>query len=114
MIILMYVGAVETGNLLTIYRRSSAVASTATDFTEQVKTVSTADLQNIVSASSSILTPYSAAPLKIVLSSVVADHNNNGKVAWSYTNKGTGRATARQSANTGRAASASIRRAQRS
>jgi Flp pilus assembly protein TadG len=91
-IILMYVGAVETGNLLTIYRRSSAVASTAADLTAQVKTVSTADLQDIVSASSSVLTPYSTTPLKIVLTSVVADVNNNGKVAWSYTNKGSGRA----------------------
>ena len=29
-------------------------------------------------------TPYDTTPLKIVLSSVVADQNNNGKVAWSY------------------------------
>ena len=56
--------------------------------TAQVKTVSTADLNDIVSAASSILTPYPTTPLKIVLSSVVADQNNNGKVAWSYANKG--------------------------
>ena len=92
-LILMYVGAVETGNALTIYRRTSAVASTAADLTAQVKTVSTADLQDIVAASSSILTPYSTTPLKVVLSSVVADQNNTGKVAWSYANKGSARAT---------------------
>ncbi len=92
-LILMYVGVVECGNALTIYRRTADVAATAADLTAQVKTVSTADLQDIVAASSSILTPFPVTPLKIVLSSVVADPNNNGKVAWSYTNKGSPRAT---------------------
>jgi hypothetical protein len=89
-LILMDLGAVEIGNALTIYRRTSAVASTAADLTAQVKTVSTADLKDIVSASGSILTPYSVTPLKVVLSSVVADQNNNGKVAWSYASKSIG------------------------
>ena len=92
-LILLYVGAVETGNALTIFRRTSAVASTAADLTAQVKQVSTADVQDIVAASSSILTPYPVTPLKIVISSVVADQNNIGKIAWSYANKGSGRAT---------------------
>jgi len=91
-ILLLYVGAVEIGNLLTVQRRVETVASTAADLTAQVKQVSNQDLADIVAASSSILTPYSTAPLKIVLSSVVADQNNNGKVAWSYVSSGSGRA----------------------
>ncbi len=47
-LILLYVGAAETGNLLTVYRRTFQVASTAADLTAQVKTVSTADLGDIV------------------------------------------------------------------
>ncbi len=90
----LYVGAIELGNVLTITRRTSDVASTAADLTAQVKTVSTADLQDIGSAATSILTPYPTAPLTIVLTSVVADANNSPKVAWSYaTNGGTARAT---------------------
>ncbi len=91
--ILLYVAIVETGTLLTIYRRTSEVATTAADLTAQVKQVSTADLGDIVAASSAILTPYQTTPLKIVVSSVVADNNNAGKVAWSYASKGAGRAT---------------------
>jgi hypothetical protein len=56
-----------------------------------VKSVKTADLKDIVGAASSILTPYastSPVPLKIVISSVVADQNNSGKVAWSYASSG--------------------------
>jgi Flp pilus assembly protein TadG len=91
-LLLLYIGAVELGNLLTIDRRVAEVASTAADLTAQVKTVSDSDLQDIATASSSILTPYSTTPLKMVVSSVVADANNTPKVDWSYATNG---ATAR-------------------
>jgi Flp pilus assembly protein TadG len=84
----LYVGAIELGNVLTITRRTSDVASTAADLTAQVKTVSTADLQDITSAATSILTPYPTTPLKIVLTSVVADKNNTTTVDWSYATPG--------------------------
>jgi Flp pilus assembly protein TadG len=92
-LLLLYVGAVELGTGLTVYRRTSQVAATAADLTAQVKTVTKFDIADIEAASSSILTPYSTTPLKIVLSSVVADDNNNGKVAWSCASTGTARAT---------------------
>ena len=91
-VFLMYIGAAEIGNLLTVDRRVETVALTAADLTAQVKQVSNADLADIVAASTSILTPYSTTPLKVVLSSVVADQNNNGKVAWSYSKSGSARA----------------------
>ena len=91
-LILLYVGVAEIGNALTIFRRTSTVAMTASDLTAQVKKVSTNDLKDIVAASSSILAPYgstSPTPLKIVISSVVADQNNKTTVAWSYASSGT-------------------------
>jgi Flp pilus assembly protein TadG len=91
-LILLCVGAVEIGNALTIYRRTSTVTATAADLTAQTKTVSTADLNDIIAAASSIIAPYSPDPLRLVISSVVADQNNNGKVVWSYANKGATRA----------------------
>ena len=51
------------------------------DLTAQVKTVSTSDLSDMTSAASSFMIPYSTNPLKIVISSFVADQNNIGKVA---------------------------------
>jgi len=92
MLLLLYVGAVEINNAITIHRRSSAVASTAADLTAQVKSVTKSDLQDIQAAAASILTPYVTSPLTVVLSSVVADENNNGKVDWSCANKGSARA----------------------
>ena len=90
-LILLYVGVAEIGNALTIFRRTSTVAMTASDLTAQVKKVSTDDLKDIVAASSSILAPYgstSPTPLKIVISSVVADQDNKTTVAWSYASSG--------------------------
>jgi Flp pilus assembly protein TadG len=84
----LYVGAVEFGNALTIERRTSEVASTAADLVAQAKSVSRADLNDIASTAQLILYPFNSTPLKIVLSSVVADPNNNTKVAWSYATGG--------------------------
>ncbi|MGH6735657.1 MAG: TadE/TadG family type IV pilus assembly protein [Methyloceanibacter sp.] len=89
-LLMLYVGAVEIGNALTIYRRTSQVAATAADLTAQVKQVTKSDVKDIQAAAGSILTPYSTEPLKIVLTSVVADSNNQGKVDWSCANKGGG------------------------
>jgi Flp pilus assembly protein TadG len=83
-LLVLYVGAVEIGNALTIDRRVALVGSTAADLVAQKKTTSTAELKDVANAATSILTPYSTQPLKIVLTSVVADQNNKGKVAWSY------------------------------
>jgi Flp pilus assembly protein TadG len=92
-LLVLYVGAVEFSNALTIDRRVAIVTSTAADLVAQEKTTSNADLQDVVKAATSILSPYPDAPLKVVLSSVVADENNAGKVAWSYAaNGGTARA----------------------
>jgi Flp pilus assembly protein TadG len=87
-LVILYVGSVELGNALTISRRTEAVASTAADLTAQAKTVSTADLDDITSVAKRILDPYSTAPLRIVLTSVVADDQNNTKVDWSYATNG--------------------------
>ena len=84
----MYVGAVELSNALTINRRTSEVTSTAADLVAQVKSLATSDLQDIASAANSVMAPYPTTPLKIVVSSVVADQNNAGKVTWSYATNG--------------------------
>ena len=91
LLILLYVAAAETGNMLTINRRTFQIASTAADLTAQVKTVSNADLADIVTASNSIMSPFATVPLRTVISSVVADQSNNGKVSWSYASSGAAR-----------------------
>lgn len=91
-LIMLYVGVAELGNALTVFRRTSAVASTAADLAAQVKTIKSSDIKDIFRASTGILDPFDTAPLRIVLTSVVADDDNVGKVKWSCANNGAGRA----------------------
>lgn len=79
----MYVGAVEFSHALTIDRRVTAVASTAADLVAQAEEVTAADLTDIFEASTSILSPYAAGPISIVVSSVEADDKNKTTVDWS-------------------------------
>lgn len=87
----LYLGAIEINTALTVYRRTLQVAATAADLTAQVKSVTQGDIEAIQSAAAIILTPYPTAPLKIVLTSVVANDNNVGKVEWSCANTGAAR-----------------------
>lgn len=88
----MYLGAVEFGHALTIDRRVTSVASSAADLVAQVETVEGAQVDDIFEAASSILMPYTTGPLSIVLTSVVADADNNTTVAWSCARNGTAHA----------------------
>ena len=89
--ITMYLGAVEFSDALTVDRRVTAVASSAADLTAQAEQVTSGSVQDIFTAATSIMTPYSATPISIVVTSVVADTNNDTTVAWSCAHNGSPR-----------------------
>ncbi len=86
--ITMYIGAVEFSHALTIDRRVTSVASAAADLVAQSEEVNDADLLDIFEVSTSIMLPYTADPISIVLTSVVADANNDTTVCWSAAHNG--------------------------
>jgi Flp pilus assembly protein TadG len=88
LIISMYVGAVEFSHALTIDRRVTSVASAAADLVAQSEEVSSSDLQDIFTASSSIMLPSPASPVTLVRTSVEADEDNETAVAWSCGSNG--------------------------
>lgn len=81
--ITMYIGAVEFSHALTVDRRVTAVASAASDLVAQTEEVNSGSIQDIFTAATSIMTPYTVAPISIVLTSVVADSDNDTTVDWS-------------------------------
>lgn len=86
--IVMYIGAVEISHALTVDRRVTAVSSAVADLAAQTDKVTSAEVQDIFTAASSIMTPYSANPISIVLTSVVADEDNDTTVDWSCAHNG--------------------------
>ncbi|MGI9387737.1 MAG: TadE/TadG family type IV pilus assembly protein, partial [Methyloligellaceae bacterium] len=83
LMVALYMGAVEFGQVLAVDRRVSTVASATADLVAQADEISTSDITDIFAISSSILKPYSGSSLKIVITSVVADEDNKTTVDWS-------------------------------
>jgi Flp pilus assembly protein TadG len=83
LMIVLFIGAVEVGNALTVWRRTDQVAYTAADLVAQARSLSGEQVGNITKAADSILAPYPTKALSIVLTSVVADEKNRTKVDWS-------------------------------
>ncbi len=86
--IIMYIGAVEFSHALTVDRRVTAVASAASDLVAQTEEVSSAEIDDVFTAATSIMTPYSVGPISIVLTSVEANEDNDTTVGWSCAHNG--------------------------
>lgn len=84
LMVMMFLGAVEFGEAFTLDRKLSNAASTTSDLVAQLDSLTTADLNDIALVADEILRPYSSEPFGLVLTSVVADQNNNTTVDWSY------------------------------
>ncbi len=84
LMISLFLGISEFGEALTVQRRVEATAGTSADLVARLRTVSTADLAQIKPMLDAMIQPFPTETFGIVLSSVVADADNNTTVAWSY------------------------------
>ena len=76
-------GAVEVSNGMLADRTVTQVTSPIADLTSQDTDISTTEMRDIWAAGASIMYPMGAAPLKMRISSVVADLNGVTRVEWS-------------------------------
>jgi Flp pilus assembly protein TadG len=88
----MFFGTVEFSSGVAVDRKVTLIARTLTDLTSQSPppgaqspsaTVVDSDLQNIFTASISILTPYSSTPTRATISEIYVDSSNVAKIKWS-------------------------------
>jgi Flp pilus assembly protein TadG len=87
----LYLGTVEISQAVGADRKVTMTSRTVADLASQVSTISSSDMSNILSASSSVIAPYDSSKLKVTVSQVSIDANGNAKVAWSCTLGGTAR-----------------------
>src|ERR1019366_1828697 len=85
----LYLGCVEVSVGVAADRKVSLTAGALANLTAQVATISTADMTNILDASSAIIAPYAAGNLKMTVTCLSIDANKNVKVKWSVTRNGT-------------------------
>lgn len=88
----LYLGCVEISDGVAADRKVSLIVDALANLSAQVTTISTSDMTNILNASGSIISPYSASNMTATLSCLKIDANKNVTVAWSATLHGTARA----------------------
>lgn len=81
--ILLYAGFSELTMAMMAERRAAHAASVVADLVAQEQTVSTADMTDIFNIGNAIMVPFASAPLRLRVTSVVADVNGVPKVSWS-------------------------------
>ena len=91
LMVTMYLGVVEVSRGVAIDRKVTLTTRTMADLASRVTSINNADMSSLLNASSAVIAPYQAAPLKIVLSAVTIDANSVAKVAWSDTLNGSAR-----------------------
>jgi len=84
-LIAFYFGMAEVTQALLAERRAGHAASAVGDLVAQSSQVTNAEITDIFSIAATIMKPYPAdtTKLKMRVSSVTADANNNAKVDWS-------------------------------
>src|SRR5215813_2580949 len=91
LMVTMYLGVVEVSKGVAIDRKVTLTTRTMADLASRVSSINNADMSSLLNASASVIAPYQASPLKIVLSAVSVDANGVAKVAWSDALNGTAR-----------------------
>jgi Flp pilus assembly protein TadG len=86
-------GAVEVSNGMFADRKVTLVTSTIADLASQSKNITDAGMNDIFGAGAAVMFPMESTPLKMRISSVVADASTGvTKVAWSSNKNWTSRA----------------------
>jgi len=88
-LLLVYFGIVGVTQLLSVDRKVTMITSATADLVAQETVIDNAMIQDIYTASLSIIEPFNSNSVSIVVTSIVADDDNNTTVAWSHTSNGT-------------------------
>jgi Flp pilus assembly protein TadG len=89
MMIALYFGCVEIADGIAVDRKVSLAAAALANLPAQVSTITADEMNNILDASTAILAPYSPGPLKMTVSCLKIDANQNVTVKWTVTRNGT-------------------------
>jgi Flp pilus assembly protein TadG len=91
--IALYLGGTEISAGVSIQRKVTLTAGTVANLTAQSTALVTADVTNILNASTAILAPYATTGATATVSCIGIDSTGKAKVDWSATKGGTARAT---------------------
>ena len=82
LMVALYLGCAEISDGVAIDRKVSLTAAALANLASQVTTITAADMTNILDASTAIILPYPASPLKMSVSCIAFDANKAMTVKW--------------------------------
>lgn len=88
-LLLIYFGIVGVTQILSVDRKVTNIASSTADLVSQETVLDSTIMQDIYTASISLIAPFSTNSISIVVTSIEADENNITTVAWSNAHNGT-------------------------
>jgi Flp pilus assembly protein TadG len=89
LLITIYIGGVEVTQAVSVSRKTTLIAHTVADLVAQDTSVTSSEMNDILSASAAVAQPYSTSNLQVTVSSILIDANGNATVGWSDTRNGT-------------------------
>ena len=89
MMIGLYLGGVEISEGISVDRKVTLAAGAVANLAAQSATMTTAQMTDVLDATSTIIAPYSPGPMKITVSCINIDANKVATVKWSVTRNGT-------------------------
>jgi Flp pilus assembly protein TadG len=84
----LFPGAINYGDAIAIDRKVTLTVHTVTDLVTQYSSISNADIHTVLSASSSIVAPYSPSPMLVTVSEVTTNAAGVATVVWSAATSG--------------------------
>jgi Flp pilus assembly protein TadG len=91
-LMLLYCVGFEVSEAATVYRKLTDTTVQIANVTSQYTTMSSDDVTLVEEAASQIMTPFSTAPITVVLSEVSTNAQGAGTVTWSQAWNGNGTA----------------------
>ncbi len=85
----LYLGGVELGEGLSIKFKTTLAARTVTDLASQYVALDGPTMQNILGATSTVLSPYPATGVVVTLTELTVNASGKGVVQWSCSLNGT-------------------------
>ena len=85
----LYLGGVELGEGLSIKFKTTLAVRTVTDLASQYPSIDGSNMQQILKASSTVLSPYPTANMIVTLTEMTVNSSGQGVVQWSCSLNGT-------------------------
>ena len=91
-LLLLFLASIDAGRALAIYMKVRSATYTLDAIANQYTTIHDADMQQILGATSVVLSPYPTSPVVAVISQLSINAGGSATVSWSDTLNGAARA----------------------